>query len=84
MAKPSMIRIGTHHYVRLSESSPEDFGYTQEDLESIEIVAPFGGAVPQSCEQSIKKMFKKTRMSFSGLKKEQDRADVIAYLLTLQ
>ena len=58
MAKPSMIRIGTHHYVRLSESSPEDFGYTQEDLESIEILAPFGGAVPQSCEQSIKKMFK--------------------------
>lgn len=31
-----------------------------------------------------KGMFKKTRMSFSGLKKEQDRADVIAYLETLK
>ena len=31
-----------------------------------------------------KKMFKKTKMSFSGLKKEQDRADVIAYLDTLK
>lgn len=30
-----------------------------------------------------KDMFKKTRMAFSGLKKEQDRADVIAYLQTL-
>ena len=30
-----------------------------------------------------KKMFKKTRMSFSGIRKEQDRADVIAYLKTL-
>ncbi len=30
-----------------------------------------------------KKMFKKTRMAFSGFKKEQDRADVIAYLESL-
>ena len=30
-----------------------------------------------------KAMFKKTRMSFAGLKNEQDRADVIAYLKTL-
>lgn len=31
-----------------------------------------------------KAMFKKTRMAFAGFKKEQDRADVIAYLETLK
>jgi hypothetical protein len=67
-AKPSMIRIGTHHYVRLSEKTPADFGLHQDDLESVEVIAPFGAAVPQSCETKILNLFKNVKV---GIKIEK-------------
>lgn len=55
--QPTTLRLGTHHYVQMSEKSPEELEVPLEALRSVELVAPFGAAVPRSCEDQLKNTF---------------------------
>ena len=65
-------------------ASVEDFKYSKAFLAKKEEALVWTEEVLDVFLTKPKKFIKGTKMSFSGLKKEQQRADIIAYLSTFE
>jgi len=65
-------------------ASVEDFKYSKAFLAKKEEGLVWTEEVLDTYLTKPKKFIKGTKMSFSGLKKEQQRADIIAYLSTFE
>ena len=55
--KPSMVLLGSHHYVQLSEFNIDKSQVFPHELKSVKGIVPLGAAVPSSCRDNLRKIF---------------------------
>ena len=60
--RPIVLILGTHHYVQMSETSLEEVGVKESDLDSALILSPVGASVPIICRQQLKKVFRNMKV----------------------
>ena len=60
--RPIVLILETHHYVQMSETSLEEVGVKESDLDSALILCPVGANVPIICRQQLKKVFRNMKV----------------------
>ena len=57
-AQPTVITVGSHLFVRMSEMADEAFaGFEPQTLACVKMIAPSGAAVPKCCVEKLKRRF---------------------------
>ena len=53
--RPSLLIVGSHHYVQLSEYDLSSSKISKNDLKSVKVIIASGSAVPAICKDKLKK-----------------------------